>query len=169
MKINHFIKYPPVFSFLSPQGHNTDTWNSYDGSWDIQTLNKWAFSTLTAAFLSTFEFWRKKRCTTMILLSKPLLTLDHMREVQSERKTPSVSFIKKWNKTIDKPTQQGITFWKLSCHLATCEDTLLHIFSSLKTVVLSSHPPHYFYVFMQNGNWHELQPRNYTVSITRAA
>lgn len=78
MKINHFIKYRSVFPCSSPQGHSNDICSSCDSSRDIQTYNKWAFSTLPAAFLGTSELCRRKRCTMLILLSQSLLPLDHM-------------------------------------------------------------------------------------------
>lgn len=148
MKINHFIKYHSAFSCLLPQGHSTDTCSSYDGSWEIQTFNKRAFSTITAAFLSTSEFRRRERSTTVTLLSQTLLwTTRRNCILQSKRKTPSMCYINKLNKVIDKPPRQDTTFLTLGCCLAACEDTFLHSFSSLQIVFLNNHPPCYSWVF----------------------
>lgn len=170
MKINLLIKYQSNFSCLSPQGHSTDVCSSYDGSWDTKAFNKRASSTLTAAFLSAFEFCRRKRCAMIILLSLPFLAFDHMPGMAShraKRKTPAVCYIKNLNKAIDKPTWQDITFLALGCCLAACEDPISHISSSLQTVVPVLHTLFLWFYFLQNGQWHELQPRNYSVSIIR--
>lgn len=141
MKKNHFIKYRSVFSCLSPQDHSTDTCSSYDGSRDIQTNE---LSLLTAAFLSTSEFRRSERSTTVTLFSQTLLwTTCSNCILQSKRKTPPICYIKKLNKAIEKPTRQDTTFLTFGCCLAVGEDTFLHTFSSLQIVFLNNRPSRY--------------------------
>lgn len=96
----------------------------------------------------------------MILLSKSLLPLDHMQKLHPAEQKENTFSMFVLSKAIDKPTRQDNIFLTLGC-LAACEDIFSHIPALILHIIL-------FFYLMQNGQWHELQPRNYNASVTRA-